>query len=539
MSDSKRVFQRDATGLVREIGTLDSFVFNFLSMNLFAFFVLMIFGLGLYPSANLGLSILLAAVLSLFIAVLYVLFSISMPRTGGDYVWVGRIIHPAVGFMVNFGLTFVLFTFIAIDVTLFTEAGVGAYLADMGAVTGNQGMLNLASFLNSPAGEPTVFGISLAMILLIAVIVFFGAQTTFWTQRLIWAFVLIAIAAYFAAMLGSSNSSFVANFNQNSGTTVDKVIQAAQTNGYDSTMTMQGTILGWVFMFLNFTGFNFSAYVSGEIRNVRKAQLVAIVGSLILFAVLLVAILVVTLSVFGHNFLGGMAYLFDGAAFGTIPNSPYFSFYPVPPFPQFLLSFVTSNPIIIFLVTIGFGLSLLVNAVPYTYVSVRNMFAWSFDRTIPASLAAVDEKHHSPYLAIIITTIASAVITYASVFYNISILFTYITFLFAALYAIVGLAGILFPFRRKDIFDSSPDIVKKRIGGIPMISIIGAISLVSSLFVGYSLLTPQFSGPFILQNFLVVVGVLVTPLVIYGVTYAYYKSKGIPVDLAQRQLPPE
>jgi amino acid transporter len=203
------------------------------------------------------------------------------------------------------------------------------------------------------------------------------------------------------------------------------------------------------------------------------------------------------------------------------------------------LSFVTSNPIIIFLVTIGFGLSLLVNAVPYTYVSVRNMFAWSFDRTIPASLAAVDERHHSPYLAIIITTIASAVITYASVFYNISVLFTYITFLFAALYAIVGLAGILFPFRRKDIFDSSPDIVKKRIGGIPMISIIGAISLVSSLFVGYSLLTPQFSGPFILQNFLVVVGVLVTPLVIYGVTYAYYKSKGIPVDLAQRQLPPE
>ena len=539
MSNSKRVFQRDATGLVREIGTLDSFVFNFLSMNLFGFFVLMIFGLGLYPSANLGLSILLAAVLSLFIALLYVLFSISMPRTGGDYVWVGRIIHPAIGFMVNFGLTFVLFTFIAIDVTLFTEAGVGAYLADMGALTGNQSMLNLAGFLNSPAGEPTVFGISLALILLIAVIVFFGAQATFWTQRLIWAFVLIAIVAYIGAMLSSSNSSFVANFNQNSGTTVDKVIQAAHTNGYDSTMTIQGTILGWVFMFLNFTGFNFSAYVSGEIRNVRKAQLAAIVGSLLLFAVLLVAILVVTQSVFGYNFLGGMAYLFDGAAFGTIPNSPYFSLYPVPPFPQFLMSFVTSNPIIIFLVTIGFGLSLLVNAVPYTYVSVRNMFAWSFDRTIPASLAAVDERHHSPYLAIIITTIASAVITYASVFYNISILFTYITFLFAALYAIVGLAGILFPFRRKDIFDSSPDIVKKRIGGIPMISIIGAISLVSSLFVGYSLLTPEFSGPFILQNFLVVVGVLVTPLVIYGITYSYYKSKGIPVDLAQRQLPPE
>ncbi len=508
-------------------------------MNLFGFFVLMIFGLGLYPSANLAVSILLAAVLSLFIAVLYVLFSISMPRTGGDYVWVGRIIHPAVGFMVNFGLTFVLFTFIAIDVTLFTQAGIGAYLADMGGLTGNQGMLNFAGFLNSPAGGPTVFGISLVLILMIAVAVYFGAKTAFWTQRVIWGFVLIAGVAYIAALLGSSNASFVSNFNQNSGTTVDSVIKAAQSNGYDSTITLQGTVLGWVFMFLNFTGFNYSAYVSGEIRNVRKTQIVAIIGSLLLFAVFLVVILVLTQSVFGYDLIGSLSYLFDGVAFGTIPNSPYFTLLPVPPFPQFLMSFVTSNPIIIFLVTIGFGLSLLVNAIPYTYVSVRNMFAWAFDRTIPASLAAVDEKHHSPYVALIVTTVASAIITYASVFYNISILFTYIAFLFAALYAIVGLAGILFPYRRRDIFDSSPDIVKTRIVGIPVVSIVGAISLVASIFMGYSLITPAFSGPFILQNFLVVAGVLVAPLVIYGITYVYYKSKGLPVDLAQRQLPPE
>jgi amino acid transporter len=508
-------------------------------MNLFGFFVLMIFGLGLYPSANLSASILLAAVFSLFIAVLYIYFSIAMPRTGGDYVWVGRIIHPAVGFMVSFGLTFVLFTFIAIDVTLFMQDGVGAYLADMGGLTGNQGMLNLAGFLSSPAGGPTVFGLSLVLILLIAVVVYFGAKTTFWTQRLIWGFVLIAAVAYVAALLGSSNSGFVANFNQASGTTADSVMKAAVSNGYDSTVTLRGTILGWVFMFLNFTGFNYSAYVAGEIRNVRKTQVAAIIGSLLLFAVLLIVILVVSQSVFGYDLLGGLSYLFDGVAFGTIPNSPYFSMLPVPPFPQFLLSYVTSNPIIIFLVTIGFGLSLLVNAIPYTYVSVRNMFAWAFDRTIPASLAAVDEKHHSPYLAIIVTTVMSALITYASVFYNVSILFTYVSFLFAVLYAIVGLAGMIFPYRRKDIFDSSPDIVKKRIAGVPVISIFGFLSFVVSIFVGYSLLTPEFSGPFILDNFLVVLGVLVTPLVIYGITYAYYKSKGLPVDLAQHQLPPE
>ena len=506
-------------------------------MNLFGFFVLMIFGLGLYPQANLASSIILASTLAIFIALLYVLFSIAMPRTGGDYVWVSRILHPAIGFMVSFGLTFVLFTFIAIDVTLFITAGIGAYLADLGAVLGNQNLLNLAGFLNSPAGNLTVFTVGLILILAIAVSVYYGAKVTFLTQKLVWAFVLLAGAVYFVAMLSTSNASFLANFNQNSGTTVEAVIKTAQSYGYDATTTIKGTILGSVFMFLNFTGFNFSAYLSGEIRNVRKAQIRAILGSLLLFALFLIAFLLVTQSIFGYNLIGSLSYLFDSIAFGTNPSvQPLLS---APPFPQFLIPYVTSNPIIIFLVTIGFGLSMLINVVPYTYVSVRNMFAWAFDRTIPASLAAVDERTHSPYLAIIVVTIASAIITYASVFYNIGLLFTYITFLFAALYAIVGLAGLLFPYRRKDLFESAPDIVKKRILGIPAISIIGAISLAASLFVGYALLTPDFSGPFILQNFLVVIGVLVAPLLIYAVTYSYYKSKGIPIHLAQQQLPPE
>jgi APA family basic amino acid/polyamine antiporter len=531
------LFQRNATGLVREIGALDSFVFNFLSMNLFGFFVLMIFGLGLYPQANLAISIMLASFLALFIALLYVLLSIAMPRTGGDYVWVSRILHPAVGFMVSFGLTFVLFTFIAIDVTLFIQAGIGAYLADMGAVLGNQDMLNLASFLNSPAGNPVVFAFGLIVILAIAVSVYFGARVTFLAQKLVWAFIIAAGLSYFAALLSTSHASFLTNFNQNSGTTADIIINTAKTNGYDPITTFKGTLFGIVFMFLNFTGFSFSAYLSGEIRNVRKTQIAAILGSLLLFAVFLVAFLLVTQSILGYDLIGGLSYLFDSVAFGTNPTvQPPL---PVPPFLQFLIPYVTNNPIIIFLVTIGFGLSMLINVVPYTYVSVRNIFAWAFDRTIPASLAVVDERTHSPHLAIIVVTVASAIITYASIYYNISLLFTYITFLFAVLYAIVGLSGLLFPYRRKDLFESSPDIVKKRLFGSPVISIIGAISLVASVFVGYSLLNPEFSGPFILQNFLIVVGVLTTPLLIYAITYTYYKSKGIPVYLAQKQLPPE
>lgn len=69
--------------------------------------------------------------------------------------------------------------------------------------------------------------------------------------------------------------------------------------------------------------------------------------------------------------------------------------------------------------------------------------------------------------------------------------------------------------------------------------ILGVLTMLSSVFIGYAVFLPQFSGPFILNNFLLLIAVLVAPVIIYGVSYYYYKSKGIPVGLAQREIPPE
>ncbi len=157
------VFTRNATGLVRQIGAFDSFVTNFLSMALFGVLFIMVFAMGLYPNANIPISIAVALIPATIVALTYIVMSVAMPRTGGDYVWVGRIIHPVLGFVVNFGLTFYLFTFIAIDVGIFTQWGIGAYLYNIGITTNNQGALNLATQLNT-SGNLTVFGISAALI---------------------------------------------------------------------------------------------------------------------------------------------------------------------------------------------------------------------------------------------------------------------------------------------------------------------------------------------------------------------------------------
>ena len=538
-------FARDATGLVRQLGAMDSFVLNFLSMNLLGVFILGVFGIGLYPSADMPLSIAFAIIPAIIIALTYVFLSVAMPRTGGDYVWVSRILNPALGFMVNFGLTFILFTFIALDVVLSTEWGIGAYFYNIAVTTGSASAGNIATFLSPVPGKFTtsgwfVFGIASVFIVLVSLAVVLGLKSAFSVQKIVWVIVLIATVVYLGVAFTTPHSTFVTNFNANSGTNVTAVMNGATQVSFStvSTVTLSGTLLGFVYIFLNFTGFNYSAYASGEIRNNQKSQTFGMIAALLVFAGLLILIIVATQYVFGYNLFNSMAYLFDRIFYGINPTAPYPAVLP-PPMPQFLIGYLTSNPILIFIVCIGFALSLLVNAVSYIFVSTRNMFAWSFDRSVPDALSRVDDRFHSPYVALIVTAVFGIVITFFTVFTTVSNFFTYITFLFAILYTIVGIAAIAFPYRKKSIFESSPSLVKSKVGGIPVVAILGLLSVAFSVFIGYSLFTPSYSGSFVTTNFEVVIGVLVVPLFIYVISYAYRKSKGVDITLIQREIPPE
>ncbi len=539
-------FVRDATGLVRQLGALDSFVLNFLSMNLLGVFILGVFGIGLYPSADMPLSIGFAVIPALIIALTYVFLSVAMPRTGGDYVWVSRILNPAVGLMVNFALTFILFTFIALDVVLSTEWGIGAFFYNLAITTSGSTATtagNIATMLSPLPGTFStdgwiVFGIAVVFIVLVSLSVALGLKSAFRVQKIVWVIVLIATIVYLGIAFAVPHHTFVTNFNTYSGSNTTAILAGATSTGIPTTIALSGTLLGFVFIFLNFTGFNYSAYASGEIRNSKRSQTIGMVAALLVFAALLVLIVVATQYVFGYNIFNSMAYLFDQIFYGTNPAAPYSPSLP-PPMPQFLIGYLTSNPILIFIICIGFALSLLVNAVSYIFIATRNMFAWSFDRSVPEALSKVDERFHSPYVALMVTAVLSVVITFFTVFTTASNFFSYITFLFAILYVIVGVTAVLFPYRRKSIFEASPEFVKRKVGGIPVIAILGVLSVIFAIFIGYALFTPSYSGSFVATNFEVVIGVLVVPLVIYGISYAYRKSKGTDITLIQREIPPE
>src|SRR5439155_14943240 len=70
-----------------------------------------------WPHANMLASFAIATPLVLCFGLVYLYFTQLMPRSGGDYVWVSRTLHPSLGFLVNFSLTFVFLTWVAFNFT--------------------------------------------------------------------------------------------------------------------------------------------------------------------------------------------------------------------------------------------------------------------------------------------------------------------------------------------------------------------------------------------------------------------------------------
>ena len=108
MKAERQLFVRQSTGLVREASALDATIFNAvfsapvgatLAWGVF-------FALSVFQGADLVSATVISFVLNIPVLVMMSLLASSMPRTGGDYVWVSRILSPPLATVSNFGAAF-------------------------------------------------------------------------------------------------------------------------------------------------------------------------------------------------------------------------------------------------------------------------------------------------------------------------------------------------------------------------------------------------------------------------------------------------
>jgi hypothetical protein len=158
---------------------------------------------------------------------------------------------------------------------------------------------------------------------------------------------------------------------------------------------------------------------------------------------------------------------------------------------------------------------------------------------IPEKVAEVSERTHSPTIAV-------------SIIVLLSIVSVFLIALIPSLTALVGLlgltftllsvavAGILFPFRQKDTFEGAP--FNGRIAGIPVVSVVGVLSLLGLLAIAWVLLTDVNSGTSWTVNrnmVLIAIGIYLSGLIVYLISRYVQHSRGVNITLAYQEIPPE
>ena len=526
------LFTRKATGLVREGRTRDALFYNLLwsSVGLtFAFFWLFA---AFYPGANALVSFLIAAALGLPGAFLYAMLTQLMPRTGGDYVFNSRSLHPSLGFAGNFSYSFWLAVVIGVYTTYIAAYGFGAFGRTMAGFGAGSGWLSFGDWFSTDWGlfitGTTVLVLSAAMFAFGGVRLFFRIQAVCFGLYLLGAVLVPVVVGLFQGHAG-----FVANFDDyaaNLGVTGASAKLAGSAgkagfahSGFDLTATIKAVSVFW-FIF----GFIFSSnYFAGEIRLRKRTHIYSMPGAVALAVLVLLALVPTFNHVVGYDFASQLG-LADPAAYGFTAGAPAY--------PE-LIGIAAGSPVVGVIAIAGFTIGLLV-WLPQTLLLVsRNMFAWSFDRVMPERLSAVDPRSRSPLYAIgvmLVLSIAStAVYSFTDWFSSLSALLGLTMPLL-----VTAIAGILLPFRQRALVESSP--YNRRVAGIPILTAVGSLALLGFGGAIAILLWDENSGASLSAN----PGKLILALAVYAAGVAIWftaravrRRQGYDIDLAYRELP--
>jgi len=173
-------------------------------------------------------------------------------------------------------------------------------------------------------------------------------------------------------------------------------------------------------------------------------------------------------------------------------------------------------------------------------VCTRNIFAWSFDGIAPRKLATVSERTHAPWPAAILITAIAIVLLALYVFTSFfTIVVNYIV-IFSIAFWMASFAAILLPYRRPELFAAAPAAVRRKFGGVPVMTLLGLGNLgLFTLILIASFKTPAFSGPTGGRANLFVIAIYVSGALLYFVARAAQKRRGVNLDLLYKEIPPE
>ncbi len=529
------VFARKSSGLVRAASATDA---SFVNMYVATFPIMLAFMLGLvlafYPGANIFLTMAIGFVLAIPIVGTYALASSVMKRSGGDYVFISRTIHPSIGFAANF--VFVLFNVVFLTSTgyFFCIWGLSPLAQFLGVELNSPSLVQASTDLASPfaifvVGELFVFGFALLFTL-------GNIRTVLKVFKYTMVVSLIGLAATAIVLITSTPAHAMAAFDAYVATATGvqnasaAVTQSAATNGYapDAPFDLGITILAVSWTAFSMPFYLGSAYFAGEVRSARTPQLLAgpVTATIAFVGAIVVALLAV--NGLGQSFLGALAAASSDAT--GLAGAPTF---------MQTAAIASGNPIVGSVIIIGFASWLFPTVAMSLLLMTRCIFAWSMDRVVPDSLSKVSERSNSPVNAVILVTVVAAVVAWAWAYTS---YFTVVVGAFGQLSALgLGcLAAAIIPYKFRSLYEMSP--VGWFIGKVPVLTIVGVLGAIGALLLVVNMVRDPGSGVNIDANpgmFWGSIALFPIGIAIYFVSRAVRRRQGYDIDLAYAEIPPD
>jgi amino acid transporter len=463
------------------------------------------------------------------------LLSAAMPRSGGDYVWVSHILSPPLGFTMSWAWLWVQLFAVAMYFAWLVNWGLSTGLATFAIATNNAGLLAMSGAV---ATTEWTFIIGSAALWLCCGILCLNPR---YLKGLMIGTLGVSILGtiVIAVLFGTtSHNAFISSFNSvlatytGSSDTYHEVINSAKDLGLafpemSLSASFMALPLGWWSTF----AYTWSMYIGGEVKTPSRSQPLVIMGSLVTIVILELAILFPYYNALGYDFINAVAYL------GYQHPDKYIL--PAQGTVNFFASLLTPNVVLNALISLAFVLGIFGLGIGMFMANVRTMFAWAFNRMLPEALTKIGDRSHAPWAMTVFATVLSQILFILFLMAPQSIFINYVLF-YSIIYAVTSIAAIVFPFWRKDLFDASPGIVRKKIGGLPVITICGLVN--GAFFVllfATGLMSPMFSGPIGPSAYAWLVGTLLLGAVAYYAIRAYRNRQGINIDLLWKEIPPE
>jgi amino acid transporter len=475
----------------------------------------------------------------------YSTFAAAMPRSGGDYVFVSRALHPFLGWLLGWSQgMWLIFFWIGFNAWFALTFALPIALSTIGAATGQNGWIDLSSNLLASfpiLGITTqwwVIFIGLLINVGFAALLILGGQSFWRWQKVFFLFAGGSIVLAFLLLLfdgGNIQHAWNTFASQHKGLAFNQVIPTAVKNGY----TLPGgfslgdtlLMLPWVFFVVGYA--QGSAQIGGEVKRASRNQYLAMVGGVLVNGAMLALLVLVFMQAVGVQWIGSVGYLsINNPGLLNLPGNLSPSF-------NFIVSLLTGNVLVPLFIGIGFIFWALMGTPLSELQATRYMLAWAVDRMIPSPLGDVSERFHSPVKAIVFCTVTGTLALIALVTVPQASLLGALLAQIAA-FILVSIAGIFFPYRLRHVWEAAgghkimgiPSVTLAGIGGVLVLGSLMLLFIFNSTINSTFVVTARLSLSFM-------IGVVVAGILWYVGAYFLNRNQGIDLGLTYREIPPE